>query len=128
VLSFGENIFLQGRYRILITDDINEANSFTNVYKSAIMTKVKSGKITLDGKCDVTVRTKKTGDSYVFGKMSRNVRKQLVNYKIPAQKREHLPVFCVNGEIFMVHGLPIADGYAPKKDDKITYIVCVEEN
>ncbi len=126
-LEWGENFILPIGYRILITKDKNVAQSFTNIYKTSIMTKVKSGKITVGSELKATLRTVKNGDEYVFGKMKRSVRRQLINFKIPQQKRSSLPVFCVGSEIFLVHGLRLADGYAPKNEADAVYIVCAEE-
>ncbi len=121
-LDFGENIISPIGYRILITRDKNTASSFTKIYKAAICNKIKCDKITKDGKLKVTVRTRKAGDRYTFGNMSRDVRRQLINFKIPSQERDSLPVFCVSGEIFYVYGLRIADGYAESGDENCIYI------
>lgn len=127
-LEWGENFISPISYRILITKDKNVAQSFTNVYKASTMTKVKCGKITVDDALNVTVRTVKSGDEYAFGNMMRSVRRQLINFKIPQQKRSRLPVLCTGDDIFLVHGLRLADGYAAKGEDDAVYIVCAETN
>ncbi len=125
-LDWGENLILPIGYRILITKDKNVAESFINIYKTSICTKVNGDKITNGDSLAVTVRTRMSGDAYTFGKMKRDVRRQLINFKIPVQKRDNLPVFCINGEIFHVHGLKLADGYEAKGADGVIYIAVSE--
>ncbi len=126
-LEMGENIISPIGYRVLITEDKKVADEWINIYKLSICRKVKFDKISANGKVNAFVRNRKAGDSYVFGRMNREVRKQLINFKIPVYKRDRLPVFCVDDEIFLVHGLPTSDSFAPKNGEKTLYIVCAEE-
>ena len=59
--------------------------------------------------------------------MRREVRRQLINFKIPERDRATLPVFCSGEDIFLVHGLPLADGFKPKNGDRTVYIVCARD-
>jgi tRNA(Ile)-lysidine synthase len=122
-LKFGENIISPIGYRILITDDENKANSFTKIYSMATSVKVNFGKIVKEGEIDLFVRTVQKGDKYVYGKMTRDVRRQLINEKIPLQSRGTLPVIYGQDGIVLVHGLRVADCYRPEKNGKTAYIV-----
>ncbi len=125
-LEWGENFISPIGYKILITKNKNVAQSFTNIYKTATMTKVNSDKIIDKGQPAIIARGVKSGDEYIFGKMKRSVRRQLIAFKIPRQKRERLPVLCTDGEIFFVCGLRLADGYAPTCEENTVYVACAE--
>lgn len=125
-LEWGENLISPIGYKILITKNKNVAQSFTNIYKTATMTKVNFDKIIDNGQLAATVRGVKSGDEYVFGKMKRNVRRQLIAFKIPRQKRSRIPVLCTGDKIFLVHGLRLADGYAPTCEENTVYMAFAE--
>lgn len=122
-LELGENIISPIGYRILITDDENTVNSFTKIYSTATSVKVNFGKIIKDGALELRVRTVQKGDKYVYGKMTRDVRRQLINEKIPLQSRGTLPVIYGQDGIVVVHGLRVSDCYRPEKNGKTAYIV-----
>ena len=126
-LEWGENIISPIGYRIFITNDTESVNSFTKIYKPSILMKVKSDKITDGERLLARVRTRKTGDRYSYGKMHRDVRRQLISHKIPVQGRDRLPVlYTENDGIFLVTGLPLADGYNAKNGEKAVYIAISE--
>ena len=122
-LEFGENIISSIGYRILITDDENTVKSFTKIYSTATSVKVNFGKIVKDGALNLFVRTVQKGDKYVYGKMTRDVRRQLINEKIPLQSRGTLPVVYGQDGIVLVHGLRVADCCLPEKNGKTAYII-----
>jgi tRNA(Ile)-lysidine synthetase-like protein len=122
-LEIGENIISPIGYSILITDDEKTANSFTKIYKEAILTQVSFDKIIKNGKSLLFVRVPRQGDKYVYGNMTRDVRRQLKNEKIPRQSRDTLPVIYAKDGIVIVHGLRIADSYRPEKNGKTAYII-----
>ena len=126
-LFMGENIISPIGYRILIEEDKKVAQEWQNVYKSSILSLVNFDRITDDGELAVFVRSKQAGESYVFGKMNRDVRRQLINFKIPLEKRSTLPVICKGEETVLVHGLPVADSFKCEKGVKALYIVCAED-
>lgn len=122
-LFFGENIISPIGYKILIADDKKVAQEWQNIYKSSILTSVNFGKITNEGNLKISVRNRKSKDVYTFGNMQRDVRRQLINFKIPVQTRDTLPVVILGEEIVIVHGLPLNDGFRPHKNEKAAYIV-----
>lgn len=127
-LTFGENIISPIGYRILIATDKKVAEEWQNIYKSSILTSVNFDKITNDGKLKLCVRNRRQGDRYTFGGMSRDVRRQLINFKIPSEERDALPVICLEDETVLVHGLPIADNFRSEKNGKAVYLVCTPDN
>lgn len=124
-LEMGENIISLIGYRILIEEDKKVADAWQNIYKSSTLLSVNFDKISKDKGLCVYVRNRRTGDSYVFGKMRRDIRRQLINRKIPLRMRDSLPCFCTDSELFLVHGLPLADGMKPTGGAKTVYIGCV---
>lgn len=134
-LSEGENIMSSYGYRILITRDKNVAYEWQNIYKLSILMLVNSDRIINNElhTLDIGVRSRRAGDSYRFGGHERDIRRQLINYKIPAYKRNNLPCFTDKyGKIFWVPGLPGADGISPagegKESEKTVYIGFADEN
>ena len=122
-LKLGENIISSIGYRILIEQDKKVAQQWQNVYKSSTLSQVNFDKITNGDLIDLHIRNRKASERYVFGKMSRDVRRQLINYKIPQRMRDTLPVLCTKDDIVMVCGLPVADEYKAAKGDKPLYVV-----
>lgn len=131
-LSEGENFISSCGYRILITRDKNVAYGWQNIYKLSILMSVNSDRIINGDKIVLGIRNRRTGDSYRFGGHRRDIRRQLINYKIPAYKRINLPCFTdKTGVVFWVPGLPPADGTSGpegKNPDKTLYIVFCDEN
>jgi tRNA(Ile)-lysidine synthetase-like protein len=127
-LSFGENIISPISYRILIATDKKVAEEWQNIYKSSILTSVNFDKITNDGEIKLFVRNRRPKDKYTFGKISRDVRRQLINFKIPSETRDTLPVICCENEIVLVHGLPTSDKFRTEKNGKAVYLVCTPDN
>ena len=54
-------------------------------------------------------RNRKIGDEYVSGKMTRNVKKYMIDAKIPSKFRRVFPVVCDSEGIVWVAGLGVAD-------------------
>ncbi|MBE6610814.1 MAG: tRNA lysidine(34) synthetase TilS [Ruminococcaceae bacterium] len=125
-LDFGENIISSNGYKILITMEKKVAEEWINIYKLSILMSLNSDKILKSGKLRISVRQRQEGDSYVFGGHRRDVRRQMINFKIPQRKRASLPVFCSGGEIFWIPGLPLSDGFRAKKGDGVIYIAVAE--
>ncbi|MCL2773789.1 MAG: tRNA lysidine(34) synthetase TilS [Oscillospiraceae bacterium] len=63
-------------------------------------------------------RNRKTGDEYVFFGQTKNVKKNYINYKVPADLRGILPVLCDGDGIFWACGLHIADRVRVTEDTK----------
>ena len=54
-------------------------------------------------------RSRRVGDSYVCGGISRNIKKYMINEKIPLCQRSRIPVVCDSDGIVWVPGLGVSD-------------------
>ncbi len=68
------------------------------------------------------VRSRRSGDSYVYGKMTRRLKKLYNDRGFDERKRRSLPIFCDGDGIIWVPGFPCADrarpiASAPKSDE-----------
>ena len=125
MLQTGENTLEGYGYKILITDDKKVADEWKNIYKLSTLWTVAFDKISNGG---LVARSRKTGDSYTFGRMKRDVRRQMIRFKLPVQKRDTAPCICNENGMIAVYGLPVADEMIPKNGEKKAYIVCAEIN
>ena len=76
-----------------------------NVYKFAIQADLSSAII--EG--ELYIRSKREGDSYFYGGMTRKLKKLFVDRKIPRGDRERIPVLCDNRGIVWVAGFGVRD-------------------
>ncbi len=125
-LKFGENNISQCGYKILITNDKNVADEWQNIYKLSIPASVKFGTILSKENTGLFVRAKKAGDEYVYGGHTRNVRRRLIDLKIPAYERSRIPCICDRDGIVFVPFLRISDRVKPEKGQNSLYIICVD--
>ena len=127
-LKYGENIISQYGYRILITYDKNVADEWQNIYKLSIPASVNFGTIPNAENTGLYVRSRLTGDGYVYGGHTRDVRRRLIDLKIPAYKRSTVPAICDKDGIILVPFLRAADRVRPEKGKDVLYIVYAEDN
>lgn len=99
-----------------IADDV-PLNS-PNVYKYSIQALISSDIIVNE----LFVRTKKDGDSYRFGGITRKLKKLFLEKKIPQSQRSRIPVICDSNGIVWVPGFRVRDGLLPQKGKKSLYI------
>lgn len=76
-----------------------------NVYKFAIQADLSSAII--EG--DLYIRSKREGDSYFYGGMTRKLKKLFVDRKISRSDRERIPVLCDDKGIVWVAGFGVRD-------------------
>ncbi len=124
-LSEGENIMSQKGNKILITCDKKVADDWQNIYKLSTRVSVNSDKIYKDGRVCLISRPIGTGDCYRFGGQSKNVRRQLINKKIPSETRKTLPCICLDGEVIWVPWLSAADAVRADDKQKTAYMIYV---
>lgn len=128
-LYVGENIISPYGYRILITCDKKVAIEWQNIYKLSTLTSVNSDRIIDAGRISLLARNRRAGDKYRFGGHTRDVRRQMINFKIPEYKRRCLPCLTdAAGNIVWVPGLPASDDFKPTKSLNTVYIVFADEN
>lgn len=125
-LKFGENNISQCGYKILITNDKNVADEWQNIYKLSIPASVNSGTIFSKESTGLFVRAKRQGDEYVYGGHTRNVRRRLIDLKIPAYERNRIPCICDSQGIVYVPFLRVADRVRPEKGKETLYLVCTD--
>ncbi|MBQ2765742.1 MAG: tRNA lysidine(34) synthetase TilS [Clostridia bacterium] len=92
-------------------EDLQKDNeTLKNVYKLSIHTILSSDKINHM----LSVRSRRDGDSYVFGGMTRKLKKLYNDRGYSAKKRRETPIFCDAKGIVWVPGFPIADRVKPQ--------------
>ncbi len=95
------------------SEDLQKDNeTLQNVYKLSIHTILSSDKINHM----LSVRSRRDGDSYVFGGMTRKLKKLYNDRGYSAKKRRETPIFCDAEGIVWVPGFPAADRVKPQGD------------
>lgn len=122
-LKYGENDFSQLGYKILITNDKNVADGWQNVYKTSTRATVKFGKICNGDNVSLYARNRKSGDAYVYGGHTRDVRRRLIDLKIPAYERSSIPCICDGEGVVWVPNLRPADRLKCSEKEDNLYIV-----
>ena len=97
-------------------------NISSNVYKISIKTSVDFDII----KGDIRIRNKKDGDSYVYGGMTRKLKKLFNDKGIAPDLRSKIPIFYDDNGIFYVKDFCVRDG-GDKKTKKRLYIAIAEK-
>ena len=103
-LKEGFNSFSDFGSAIVISKD-KKLDCYSNIYKIAIQEKIKFDIIN----SGLYIRSKKDGDSYKYGKMTRKLKKLFCDNKIPVSKRDDIPIFCDSEGILWVPGLRVRD-------------------
>lgn len=75
----------------------------------------------------IFIRKRREGDSYIFNRQMKSVKKNYINYKIEKDKRDTLPVFCDGEGIIIASGLPAADRVRPDENTKNILRISVEK-
>ncbi len=88
-----------------------------NIYKLSICVRVNSGKINRE----LSVRSRMNGDSYIFGSMTRRLKKLYNDRGYDKEYREKNPIFCDNEGIIWVPGFPPADRVLEGADTYLVY-------
>lgn len=70
-------------------------------------------------KGDLYIRSRKEGDRLVADKITRSVKKHLIDSKIPAHLRESFPIVCDEEGIVWVPGLPVCDRVKGGSEKKV---------
>ena len=102
---------------ILVSKDKNY-DCFLNIYKKSIQVKIKSDIIN----AGLYVRSRRDGDSYRFGNMTRKLKKILNDRGVLPSKRKDIPIFCDSCGILWVPGFSVRDGAANGEDWYITLL------
>lgn len=82
-----------------------DKESLKNIYKLSIHARLNSDKI----KHILFVRSKRDGDAFVRGKITRKLKKLFCERKLTREERSSIPIFCDREGILFVPGFGIAD-------------------
>ena len=119
-LSLGENKF-EGFDDIIVISEKKIENSFSNVYKISIQ-----GSFNFDIiNTELSVRSKKDGDSYRVGGMTRKLKKLFNDKNVPPSERGNVPVIFDEKGIVFIPGYAIRDG---AKGNKLHLAICTPIN
>jgi tRNA(Ile)-lysidine synthase len=103
-LNYGINYIPELDIYILLTNEESE-NISSNVYKLSMQVNIKSAII-----CgDIGIRTKRDGDTYFYGGITRKVKKLFNDKKIPIEERNRIPVFYDESGIIWIPGFGVRD-------------------
>ena len=120
-LTMGQNILPNGAGELwLFSEPPTEfERTNANVYNLFIQAKLDSA--TILGK--LKARTRRAGDAYRYGNMTRRVRRLMTDAHLPHSLRETLPLLSDDGGILWVPGFGVREGCAAKAQGE-TLFVC----
>ena len=107
--------------KAVILSDVPLDNFSSKVYKISIQQTIDFDIIY----GELYVREKRDGDSYVYGKMTRKLKKIFNDKNIPLKERSEIPIICDGRGILWVPGFPIRDG-GNKKSERKLFIAIAE--
>ena len=122
-LAMGQNILPHGAGEIWLFAERNPEfeKERSNVYNLFIQAKLDSA--TILGK--LSARTRRAGDSYRYGSMTRRVRRLMADAHMPLSLRATLPVVYDDAGIVWVPGFGVRDGDATReKQGLYAYFLC----
>ncbi len=117
-LSLGENIIKEDDSVIFIcekkSENCEEISKYLikkqNIYKIFIKATIAFDIMNFS----LSARNKADGDRYVYGSMTRSIKKLFSEKKLPLDRRATIPVIESNGKILWIPGFPLADSVSPK--------------
>ena len=118
-LSIGDNPIPECAVNIKIT---RASQSCENIYKNFIHASIPFDKI----KGQLYVRSRKDGDRYSYGGMTRKLKKLLCDKGIPLSERDRLPIICDGDGILFIPGFPPREKC--EKNDTDVLNIYIEKN
>lgn len=123
-LSLGENIIPEDNSVIYICKE-NEENSEKNEHlRKYLINKQNIYKISIKASVSfdimnfsLSARSRKDGDSYRHGSMTRKVKKLLSEKKLPLDYRDTLPIITSGDNIVWIPGFPVSDAFLPQDNE-----------
>ncbi len=124
-IEYGLNEFDEQGFDIFVcnTEEEFKKHFFKNVYKMSIHSAVKKDRIT----DTITVRCRKNGDFYRYGRMTRKVKKIMNEKKIDPEKRDNIPLFCDKKGIFWIPHFPLRDGMKSEDNENALHLYYLEK-
>ena len=122
-LTIGMNQFTSPDFAAILLPNSKKCGEFEkynerlkNIYKLSIHAELNSDKINHI----LFVRSRRAGDAYVFGGMTRRLKKLYNDHKLSRDERERLPVFCDSEGIVWVPGFAVADRARADSDESLS--------
>ncbi len=118
-------VFDNGLYRVEFSQNEHNFHQFNdnideNIYKLSILRTFHFDTI----KDVLEIRYRREGDSYVYGKMRRKVKKLFIDKKLSAEEKSLTPIICDREGILMVPPYPLRDGVSSKNgEDNLAVII-----
>lgn len=111
-LSETSDFIIADQYRISVSE---------NEPTDDALGKLKVSKSTLE---KLSVRSRRNGDKYHQGNMTKSVKKMMCDHKIPQKRRDLLPIILYGDTILFITHLPISDLYStlPLANEKAYWI------
>ncbi len=116
-LTMGINEIPEINAEIILSNEKIDNNS-VKIYKTAIQQVICSDIIV----GELFVRPKRDGDSYVYGKMTRKLKKLFNDRGVLPSERGKIPLICDSSGILWLPGFSVRDG-EKKNSDKMLYIL-----
>ena len=107
----------------ILLSDVEFDNNSVKIYKNAIQVSICSDIIV----GELLARNRLDGDSYVYGKMTRKLKKIFNDKGISPAERENIPLICDEAGILWLPGFPVRDGKGKKSEKKLYVLVGYKE-
>ena len=120
-LPLNQEVWIDSLDACFVLCDRESFKSFSNVYKIAIQEAIDFGII--NG--ELSVRTKRDGDAYAYGGITRKLKKLFNDRSIPPRFRDLIPVICDVSGIIWVPGFRVRECKNVKSDKKIYIAVAL---
>lgn len=113
-------------YVVIAAEEKNGAfpDEYENIYNLSIHATVKFDTI----KDKLELRSRRAGDAYRFGGMTRRLKKLFSGAHMPSDRRERIPVICDGDGILWVPGFPVRDASRVEKNTRTLHILCADES
>lgn len=123
-LKIGDLLVKNG-YKLFVCTDLGELHKLKNenIYNLSIYKVLNFDKI----KGSLRVRTRREGDVFYFGGMTRKVKRLFADKKLPHSVRRSLPIFADDAGIVWIPGFPVRDDLKCEPNEKCSYLVCLSE-
>ncbi|NLN55962.1 MAG: tRNA lysidine(34) synthetase TilS [Clostridiales bacterium] len=115
-LSTGKNILAGGKVVIYYN---NSPKNFNHINKNSTTITLRSDII--NGA--VFVRPRNSGDTLRLNGITKSIKKEFINKKIPLKYRGLIPIICAENEIIGVPFIGIADKYKPTTDKRDIFTI-----
>ena len=123
-LKLGENIIDEDGSIIFICRENEENTEKTTQTRKYLINKQNIYKISIKASVSFDIindslyaRSRKDGDRYIFGKMTRKVKKLFSEKKMPLDYRDTIPIIEAGENIVWIPGFPVCDLFSSKNNE-----------